>query len=129
MTETKYYHYFGRQLRIEIGENGERVGSVLDWRTGQFMEAEDRIVGEAMINMTSADIWRMTFKEFVTETESTQATYVSGEGPVFPLYQIVKGIFDDVEREDRRLTHEEIELIDKIYSQTFALWEAGEALS
>ncbi|WP_157171945.1 hypothetical protein [Nocardia higoensis] len=129
MTHTEYFHYFGSQLKIETSDNGAQRGSVLDWSTGQFVEAPRGVMVEAQVNMTSADIWRMTFEEFVSETERARATFVSGEGPVFPLYQIAKGIYEVAQREKRRLTREEMELINRIYQQTFALWEAGEALS
>ncbi|MBF6355252.1 hypothetical protein IU449_11980 [Nocardia higoensis] len=84
MTHAEYYHYFGSQLKIETRDDGAQQGSVLDWKTGHFVEAERGIVAEARANMTSADIWRMTFEEFVSETERARATFVSGEGSGVP---------------------------------------------
>ncbi|WP_157171941.1 hypothetical protein [Nocardia higoensis] len=129
MTRTQYYHYFERPLKIETSDSGVERGWILDEKSGQFVEAERRIVIEAQVNMTSADIWRMDLEEFIIETEGSRATYASGDGPAFTLYRIIKGIQEVAESEGRPITVEELETIREIYRRTFALWEAGEALS
>ncbi len=111
MTRTEYYHYFGRQLKIETSDDGARRALVLDRHTGQFVEAERGIVAEARSKMTSADIWRMDLEEFIFETEDSRATYASGDGPVFTLYRIIKGIQEVAESEGRPITVEELETI------------------
>lgn len=124
-----YFSYFGRPLKIEKTLDGDRVGSILDDRTGEFVSADVDIVQKAILNMSHPEIWDVELDEFIINTERARAEYVSGDGPAFVLYQVVKGMWDAASGEGRVVTDEELELIKEIYRRTFALWEAGEAYS
>lgn len=129
MNYPKYYSYFNRPLRIERSPDGRGVGLILDESSGEFVPAESGVVGKAVAASRSTDIWGVTLDDFIFDTETIRARSVSGEGPVFALYQVTNGLWDTATREGRPVTEEELVLIESIYRRTFALWESGEALS
>lgn len=129
MNYPAYFSYFNRPLKVEETSEGNHVGSILDRRTGEFVQANEDIVEKAILNMSHPEIWDADLDEFITHTERLRAEYVSGDGPAFALYQVVKDMWDVASSEDRAITSEERELINAIYRRTFALWEAGQAYS
>ncbi|WP_054811877.1 hypothetical protein [Nocardia arizonensis] len=129
MTHPIYYSYFSQPLKVERFPDGRLAGSVLDELTGEFVQASQYNVRNAVANMSHPEIWEADLDEFIFHTESLRRQFASGEGPVFPLYQVVKGIYDVARAEDRAVNDEELQLITAIYQRTFALWETGQARS
>ena len=119
----RFYKYYAQTYRIDTAPNGGLVGTLLDLTTGFFVQDSSHI-REVMRAMTDTNI-RGPFNEekFIQETEFERSYYLTGDGPIFALYDTIKGIDDVVRREERRRTPQEVALIEALRKRTFKMWE------
>ncbi|MER7889172.1 hypothetical protein ABTX15_05040 [Micromonospora sp. NPDC094482] len=116
-----YYRYYESPVKIvATPDGGARV-----WRisidTGGWLE-ENELFHE-IVFAVGGEIFRRRVEEFVQEVEAYRSRYLSGEGPVFALYETIKAIEEAAERERRDLTVQEIALIRGIRRKTFVIFE------
>jgi hypothetical protein len=119
----RFYKYYAQTYRIDPAPNGGLVGTLLDLRTGFFVQDSSHI-REVLRATTDSNI-RGPFDEerFVQETEFERSHYLTGDGPIFALYETIKGIDDVALREERRRTKQETALIHALRKRTFKMWE------
>ncbi|MBQ0903045.1 hypothetical protein [Micromonospora sp. U21] len=116
-----YYMYYQSPVKIvETPDGGARV-----WRvyigTGAWQERND-LFGEIVFDV-GGEVFRRTTEDFVQEVEAFRAHYLSGEGPIFALYETVRSIEDLADAEGRHLTPREQALIRGIRQRTFVMFE------
>ncbi|MEH1165580.1 hypothetical protein V6V47_09355 [Micromonospora sp. CPCC 205539] len=116
-----YYLYYGSPVKIvETPDGGARV-----WRvfidTGGWQEKNDLFVKITLA--VGGDIFTRTAEEFVQEVEAFRAHYLSGDGPIYALYETVRSIEDLANAEERYLTPKEEALIRGIRQRTFVMFE------
>ncbi|MBB5854071.1 hypothetical protein ACFQ05_12240 [Amycolatopsis umgeniensis] len=123
MIETPaYFTYYAGTYRVDATPDGGLTGYLLNSRTGEFDEKPEH-VREVLRAMASSDISKVSEEKFVQETELARAYSLKGEGAVFALYETIDGLYDQADREDRRLEPQELALIQSLRKRTFKLWE------
>ncbi|MEV6440697.1 hypothetical protein [Amycolatopsis sp. NPDC051716] len=119
----RFYKYYAQTYRIDSAPNGGLAGTLLDLTTGFFVPDSSHI-REVMRATTDSNIDGPFGEEkFVQETEFERSHYLTGDGPIFALYDTIKGIDDVVRREERRRTPQEVALIQALRKRTFKMWE------
>ena len=119
-----FYKYYAQTYRIDSTPEGGLTGTILDLDTGLFKEDNSHI-REVIWATTESDI-RGPYDEerFVQETERERGYHLTGDGPIFALYETVNGLYEQArKRENRRLEPQEAALIQSIYKRTFKMWE------
>jgi len=118
-----FYKYYSQTYRIDSTPEGGLKGTILNLRTG-FFEEDSSHIRELIWSTTESNI-RGPFDEdrFVQETESERSQYLTGDGPIFALYETMLGIDDVAVREGRRRTKQETALIHALQKRTFKMWE------
>ncbi|MEQ0561259.1 hypothetical protein ABJI51_27380 [Amycolatopsis sp. NEAU-NG30] len=119
-----FFKYYAQTYRIDSTPDGGLTGTILDLDTGFFREDNSHI-REVVWSTTESDI-RGPFDEerFVQETERERDYHLTGDGPIFALYETVAGLYEQArKRESRRLEPQEAALIRSIYQRTFKMWE------
>lgn len=123
MIETPgYFTYYAQTYRVDSTPDGGLTGYLLNTRTGEFDEDPSH-VREVLWAMASSDISKVSEEKFVQETELARAYELKGTGPIFALYETIDGLYDQAERENRRLTPQESALIKALRKRTFKMWE------
>ncbi|SDC97933.1 hypothetical protein [Actinokineospora iranica] len=123
----EYYMYFGRTFKLDTTPDGQWVGYLLNWDTGEFEIDNDPIMPISGAT-SSSDIWALDKEDFIWRTEEIRAYRLRGDGPIFALYDTIRAMFAQRESEGRKLfTDEELALIKSIRRRTFAMWEAETA--
>ncbi|MGV9764393.1 hypothetical protein [Micromonospora tulbaghiae] len=117
----KFFDYFGSPLKLVATADGGMAGWRLSKDTGGWREANNLVdkvlfVGGDEINQISPD-------EFVQLTEHERGRYLSGDGPIFALYETVQAIEDTLRVERRYPTPEEQALIRGVRRRTFVMFE------
>ncbi|MFF3854254.1 hypothetical protein [Micromonospora sp. NPDC002575] len=69
------------------------------------------------------EVFTRSVDEFVQDVERYRGHYLSGEGPIFALYETVKAIINVEAREGRYLTGREAALVRSIRRRTFVMFE------
>ncbi|MET8308341.1 hypothetical protein [Micromonospora sp. NPDC005173] len=116
-----YYLYYQSPVKIvETPDGGARVWRVFI-ETGGWQEKNNLFV-EVTLGV-GGDIFRRTAEDFVQEVEAYRAHYLTGEGPIFALYETVRSIEDRADAEGRHLTLKEQALIRGIRQRTFVMFE------
>jgi hypothetical protein len=129
-----FYKYYAQPYRVDSTPDGGLTGTILNLRTG-FFEEDNNHIREVIWSTTESDIGGPFDEDrFVQETEIERSQYLTGDGPIFALYETVAGIDDVATREQRRRTKQETALITALRKRTFKMWEdeaarraAGEA--
>ena len=116
-----YYTYYETPVKMVPTPGGGLTAWRLDRDSGGWKPAND-IVDEILFAM-GGEISVVTADQFVQWTEFERARYLTGEGPVFALYETVKAIEDAADVERRRLTTQEQALIKGIRRKTFVMFE------
>ncbi|MFC0115069.1 hypothetical protein [Kibdelosporangium aridum] len=116
-----YYKYYGKTFRIDTDADDELTGHVLNLRTGAFDRADDQV--DRVMFSRSGDVYSLSEAEFVNDTEVERATYLTGDGPIFALYDTIKAIRAHAAAEGRKLTPHETALIVGLRKKTFKMWE------
>ncbi|MET7748813.1 hypothetical protein [Micromonospora sp. NPDC005367] len=100
-------------------------GGVAAWRlskdTGGWTPASKLI--DTLLFVGGDEIEELTREEFVQQTERERAHYLTGEGPIFALYETVRAITDALAQERRYPTPTEIALIAGVRRRTFVMFE------
>ncbi|MET7468687.1 hypothetical protein ABZU22_00860 [Micromonospora sp. NPDC005222] len=116
-----YFDYYHSPLKLVATVNGGVAGWRLFKDTGGWREANNLIdkvlfIGGDEINEISRD-------EFVQLTEQERGRYLSGDGPIFALYETVRAMEDTLQAERRYPTPQEQALIRGIRRRTFVMFE------
>ncbi|MER5700905.1 hypothetical protein ABT023_02925 [Micromonospora sp. NPDC002296] len=116
-----YYLYYESPVKIvPTPEGGARVWR-LSMDSGGWQES-DRLF-EKIVFAVGGDVFKRSPEEFVQDVEEYRGHYLSGEGPVFALYETVKAVIDTEVRENRYLTDRETALVRGIRRKTFVMFE------
>ncbi|MGQ5260221.1 hypothetical protein ACTWLT_05635 [Micromonospora sp. ZYX-F-536] len=116
-----YYLYYQSPVKIvETPDGGARVWRVLI-DTGGWQEKNDLFV-EITLGV-GGEIFRRTAEDFVQEVEAFRAHYLTGDGPIFALYETVRSLQDLADAEGRHLTTKERALVRGIRRRTFVMFE------
>jgi hypothetical protein len=118
-----FYEYFNKTYRLDRTPEGEVIGRVLNLITGDFEVAPVRMISEVLFATSSADISRLSEAEFIDETERRREEYLRGDGPIFAIYDVINGMYEQRKSENRSFTPEERALIVTLRRRTFAMWE------
>jgi hypothetical protein len=120
-----FYKYYAQTYRIDSTPDGGLKGTILNLHTGFFEEDQDSSHIRELIWSTTESNIRGPFDEnrFIQETESERSQYLTGDGPIFALYETMLGIDDVAVREGRRRTKQETALIHALQKRTFKMWE------
>lgn len=90
-------------------------------RTGAFGRC-DRLLRPLWIG-TDSDVTPLGSRErFVQELEAFRGRWLTGDGPVFALYQTIRGMEEQAARERRLFTAEERELVRRPRPRTHELF-------
>ncbi|MFG2105322.1 hypothetical protein [Micromonospora chersina] len=116
-----YYDYYETPVKMVPTPEGGLMAWRLDRRTGGWRPAND-IVDEVLFAM-GGDVFVRSADQFVQRTEEERGSYLTGEGPIFALYETVKAIEDVAIAEGRAYTAEEAALIAGIRRRTFVMFE------
>ncbi|MBP1781075.1 MULTISPECIES: hypothetical protein [unclassified Micromonospora] len=117
----KFFDYYHSPLKLVATPDGGVAGWILFKDTGGWREANNLIdkvlfVGGDEINEISRD-------EFIQLTEHERGRYLSGDGPIFALYETVRAIQDTLREERRYPTPQEQALIRGVRRRTFVMFE------
>ncbi|UJW34174.1 hypothetical protein L3Q67_10645 [Saccharothrix sp. AJ9571] len=116
-----YFLYFGRTFVIDSTPDGGLAGSLLNWDTGEF-EPDHEPIQKVLFATSDSDISALSRERFVQRTERIRRG-LTGDGPIFALYETIDSIHAQAKAENRRVTDEELDLIESIQRRTFAMWE------
>lgn len=116
-----YFLYFGRTFVIDSTPDGGLAGSLLNWDTGEF-EPNHEPIKKVLFATSDSDISALDREEFVQRTERVRQE-LTGDGPIFALYETIDGLYDQAEAENREISDEELELIRAVQRRTFGMWE------
>ena len=121
--DAPWYHlYFGRTFVLDATPDGEEAGYLLNWDTGEF-DRDDRPIDAVRGATSDSDIHSLSREEFVQRTERIRAEHLTGDGPIFEVYDRIHAMYEQRRAEDQGVTDEEIELIRSLRRRTFAMWE------
>ncbi|WP_103340245.1 hypothetical protein [Amycolatopsis sp. CA-126428] len=120
-----FYKYYAQTYRIDSTPDGGLKGTILNLRTGFFEQDQDSShIRELIWSTTESNIGGPFDEEkFVQETEIERNHYLSGDGPIFALYETINGINGTAFREGRRRTPQETALVRALQTRTFKMWE------
>lgn len=116
-----YFKYYAAPVKmVETPDGG-----IAAWRVsiddGGWKSANEII--DEILFAVGGDIDALSRDEFVQRVERYRGHYLTGDGPVFALYETVKAIIDAERRESRYLTSEEIALVRGLRRKTFVMFE------
>ena len=117
-----FFKYYAQTYRIDRTPGGRRRGTILNLTTGLFEEDTENL-GEVLGATTTSHIKGLSEERFVQETEIERNHFLSGDGPIFALYETVNGLYALARKEERRIGPQEIALIRSLYQRTFKMWE------
>lgn len=120
-----YFSHLKWPVKIVPTTDGGAAAWQLSPETGGWQAAHHLI--DDIIFDVGGEVNVLTAEEFVQLVERRRGERVSGEGPVFALYETVNGIEEVAESERRRLTDRERALVQGLRRRTFRMFE--EALS
>jgi hypothetical protein len=117
-----YHLYYASPAKIVQSAEG----GIMVWRvsidTGGWRR-QDEILFELIFARAGYDIVTIPPERFVQEVEAYRGYCLSGEGPIFALYETVEAITDAAQRENRNLTEREGALVEGIRRKTFVMFE------
>ena len=93
----------------------------MNWDTGAFEHAPEL---QRHIYHATGDVRAVSNDDFIQHVEAMRARRLSGEGPVYALYQLMNSIEDVAREEGRELTAEEERLLAELRRQSHALFAA-----
>lgn len=116
-----YFRYYDAPIKIVVTPAGTMQAWRVSIKTGGW-ESVNELIDEILFAV-GGEIFVDSVEEFVQEVESYRAHYLSGDGPIFALYETVDAIIAAEEREQRYLTDEEVALVEGIRRKTFVMFE------
>ncbi|MEO3780317.1 hypothetical protein ABGB16_26575 [Micromonospora sp. B11E3] len=100
-------------------------GGVAAWRlskeSGGWLPVNNLI--DTLLFPQGGDVDQLTRDEFIQTVEHDRGYYLSGEGPIFALYETIKAIADLQMRERRYPSPEEDALVKGLRRRTFVMFE------
>ncbi|RZQ65024.1 hypothetical protein [Amycolatopsis suaedae] len=117
-----YFEYFARTFRIDETPDGGMVGYLYNWRTGGFDPRTD-LIDRVLFDMGHPEISTLSARDFADETERNRMRDLRGDGPIFALYDTIRGVYAQAKAEGRRLTEQEADLAHALRQRTFRMWE------
>ncbi|MEC3974645.1 hypothetical protein [Amycolatopsis sp. H20-H5] len=108
----EYFKHHAQTYRVDTAPDGSRTGHLLNLETGRFDEDSTLL----------QDITPVDEQRFVLETELARERCLSGGGPIFALYETVRGLREQAE--GRPLGPQERALINALHKRTFTMWAA-----
>jgi hypothetical protein len=121
MSEREYFQVGVYPVKFVPRPDGTLAVLQLNLTTGEFELNVDRY---HQINSARDGVEILTEDKFIDRVEATRARRLSGEGPVFALYELMNGIEDVARDEKRPLTAEEVALLKTLRRQSYALFQA-----
>jgi hypothetical protein len=118
----RYYTYYTRPVKILQTADGRRVGWALNWETGGW-EPADELVGAVFGATRQDDIFNVTPDDFVDEVEAERGDRLTGDGPVYALYETINSILDLARAQNRRLDPEEAAVVRGLRRRTYRMFE------
>ncbi|WP_446218485.1 hypothetical protein [Micromonospora sp. IBHARD004] len=121
LTLPAYFTYYEAPVKMVPTPDGGLAAWRLDRGSGGWRPANDLV--DEILFAVGGEISVLTADQFVQWTEFERARYLSGDAPVFALYETVKAIEEAADTERRRLTTQERALISGIRRKTFVMFE------
>jgi hypothetical protein len=116
-----YYTYHTRPVKlVETHDGGVRAWA-LDWTTGGWVRANELI--DEILFAVGGDTFRLTPEDFIDAVEFQRGRRVKGDGPVFALYETADAIGASAEKQNRRLTADNISLVKGLRRKTYRMFE------
>ena len=91
----------------------------MSWDTGAFEHAPEL---QRYIYHATGDVRAVSEEQFLQHVEAMRARRLSGDGPVYALYQVMNGIEDVAREEGRELTADEERLLAQLRRESAALF-------
>ncbi|MEC3974644.1 hypothetical protein [Amycolatopsis sp. H20-H5] len=121
--ETPSFHqYYAKTYRVDATADGGLTGHLLNLETGAFDQDDSRIT-EVLRAGSSSDISRLDEAEFIVETERARSWQLTGDGPIFALYDDIEALHELAKQERRAFTAPERARLAELRNRTFTLWE------
>ncbi len=122
MTESKYYIVGVVPVKFVRQPDGGLAVLKMNYDTGAF-EFDASLLER--IQYARDGVETVSADEFVQYVEGIRARRLSGDGPVYALYQLVNGIEEVARDEGRELTPDEEALIAELRRKSHALFQAA----
>ena len=116
-----YFRHHDSTYRLDKTADGGLAGYLLNWKTGRFVEDNDKI--DDVLFAQAGDIGALTEQQFVIRTEDLRREYLRGGGPIFALYDTISAMHSVAREEGRPLSREEAALKVSLYQRTFKMWD------
>lgn len=116
-----YYSYYDSPVKIVAAEDGTPQVWRVAMETGGW-QRDDSILGE-LVFATAGEVSKRSAEEFVQDVERYRADYLSGDGPVFALYETAAAVLDSARNERRNPTAREQTIVRGIRRRTFIMFE------
>ncbi|MEU7573751.1 hypothetical protein [Micromonospora sp. NPDC049240] len=120
-TLPKFFLYYESPLKLVKAEDGGTAGWRLSPDTGGWRAANNLV--DKVLFVGGDEIHEIDRSEFVWYVEQERGRYLRGEGPLFALYETVRGLEDTIREERRYPTTREQALIRGIRRRTFVMFE------
>jgi hypothetical protein len=118
---TRYFTYNTRPVKVVETAEGRLLGWALDWDTGGWQPANELVY--EVVGAPSPDVFELAPADFVDAVEAERGARLTGDGPVFALYETVNAILDAAEEQDRDATPEERALVRGVRQRTYRMFE------
>ncbi|MBQ1044649.1 hypothetical protein KBX35_12775 [Micromonospora sp. C32] len=117
----RYYDYYDNPVKFVPTSDGGLAAWRLNRSTGGWRPANN-IVDEILF-AREQEIFVLKADRFVQRVEEERGLSLSGEGPIFALYETVRALAAPAIAERRPFTAEEAALIKGIRRRTFVMFE------
>ena len=91
----------------------------MNWDTGTFEHAPEL---QRHIYHATGDVRAVSEEQFLQHVEAMRARRLSGDGPLYALYQLMNGIEDVAREEGRELAADEERLLAELRRESAALF-------
>ncbi|MGC4894766.1 hypothetical protein [Micromonospora sp. DT31] len=116
-----YFEHYDTPVKLVATPDGGHAAWQLNRSTGGWLPADD-ILAE-VTGAVGGETYMRSADRFVQHVEALRGRYLSGEGPVFALYETIRAIDEQAAAEDRDYTPQEAALIKGIRRRTFVMFE------
>lgn len=116
-----YYTYHTRPVKLTETAEGGMSAWALDWETGGWARATQLI--DEILFAAGGDVFKVRPDDFVDAVEFERGRRLSGDAPVFALYETINAILAGAREENRPTTLEEKALIRGLRRKTYRMFE------
>ena len=117
----KFFNHYDSPVKLVATPDGGVAGWRLSKDSGGWREANNLI--DKVLFVGGDEITEISREEFVQLTELERSLYLSGDGPIFALYETVRAIEETLREERRYPTPQEQALIRGVRRRTFVMFE------